>query len=431
MSVIRRFLFLLFGLSIVSGAYSQVTRSPFTTFGIGEPYTNALIYNQGMAGVGAAQPQNWYTASINPALLVYNNQVMFSAGIIAEQKKIISDTLTEKTKAGNLNYLTTAFPLMKLKKDARINVWTTSLSLFPFTTVRYNTQYTQPIDNSDQTILINERGTGGISRLTWANGFRITNELAFGMKASYYFGSIVNTYENFPGTNPAVSAAVEHKYYVKDFGFTGGLSFTRDSLFSRQKYRLSLGLVYDFNTDLRTRRREVLYSSRGGTVLESDTLTTRGGSLTIPGNLTAGIAVSRGRWNLGLDISYRDWSKFKSFEREDEENYGKSWRYALGGEITPDGFSDNFLKRITYRGGLSYEQTPYLVNTDNGMNSVKDVGVNLGVSIPTGRWSTIDFGVRYGRRGDKQETIFEEDYYRFFFGISFNDKDWFIRRKFD
>ncbi len=434
MSVIRQFLFTILCVFVVSAAFSQVSRSPYSTLGIGETYSSALANHQGMAGLGVAQPQYWYTATINPALLVYNNQVMFSAGLIAESKQIASDTLTEKTKAGNLNYLVAAFPLMRSKRDARYSVWTTSLSLMPFTSVRYNAAYIDQIENSTQTVQVTEKGTGGTSQLTWANGVRINNELSVGLKASYFFGSTVNTYQNrlTNSSSNNLYAAVDQKYYVKDFGFSAGLSWSRDSLFSRQKYRLSFGLVYDFATDLKTKRQDILYRSSGvGDKIEPDTLTTARGFLSIPSSLTVGAALSRGSWAFATEFSMRDWSQFRSFEREDEESYGKSWRYAIGTETTPDGYSENLLKRMTYRLGLSYEQTPYRVATDGGMNSVKDMGINVGLSIPTGRWSSVDLGFRYGKRGDKQETIFEETYYRVFFGVSFNDKEWFIKRKFD
>lgn len=434
MSIINRLLTVIFFLFFFNVAFSQTTRSPFTTLGIGETWTNALANNQGMAGVGAAQPQYWYAATINPALLVYNNQVMFDVGIQGETKKIKSSGLTEKTKGGNLNYLVVAFPLMRSKKDARYTAWTSSLGLSPFTSVRYNSQYVDNIENSTQTVDVIEKGSGGISQLSWGHGVRINNDLALGLKATYFFGSILNTYQNRLTTSDAQNlyAAIDQKYFVKDFGFTGGLSWSRDSLFSRQKYRLSFGLVYDFGTDLKTKRRDVLYrANNSGQRSEQDTLSTTKGYLTIPSSVTFGAALSRGNWNVGVDISMRDWSQFKAFEAEDEESYGKSFRYALGGEITPNGFSENFFKRMTYRIGASFEQTPYLVSTDAGTNSVKDLGVNAGVSIATGRWSSIDLGFRYGKRGSIDTTVFEEQYYRFYFGVSFNDKEWFIKRKFD
>jgi hypothetical protein len=52
MSVIKKNFFLLFVVLLLSAKVQGQSRSPFTTFGIGEPYGNALIQNQGMGGVG-------------------------------------------------------------------------------------------------------------------------------------------------------------------------------------------------------------------------------------------------------------------------------------------------------------------------------------------------------------------------------------------
>jgi len=87
--------------------------------------------------------------------------------------------------------------------------------------------------------------------------------------------------------------------------------------------------------------------------------------------------------------------------------------------------ANNYLKRITYRVGFSYEKQPFLINN----NQIKDKGINFGFSLPTGR-SSLDWGFRYGKLGDKAKNILEESYYKIYFGISFSDQ-WFIRRRFD
>jgi hypothetical protein len=104
----------------------------------------------------------------------------------------------------------------------------------------------------------------------------------------------------------------------------------------------------------------------------------------------------------------------------------ESWRMALGGEITPDQFAaENYLKRVTYRAGVSMEQNPFLANGQ----PVKDIGINFGFSLPAGR-SSLDVAFKYGKRGNKSENILEENYLKIYFGITFNDQ-WFIKRKFD
>jgi len=79
----------------------QAAQSPFSTFGIGEKYGDAMIHNQGMGGLGIETPQYFFLNNQNPALLVYNTLTIFEAGIIFESHGFKSDTLNEKAQAGN------------------------------------------------------------------------------------------------------------------------------------------------------------------------------------------------------------------------------------------------------------------------------------------------------------------------------------------
>ena len=423
MSIFKYLLFPFFCLVFAFQASGQATSSPYSTFGIGEHYGNALINNQGMAGTGVAQPQFWYVNNQNPALLVYNTLTVFQAGIVGENRTIRTDTLKESTKGGNLNYLVTAFPIKPTK-------WSTSLALSPFTTVKYRLSYLDNVFGQTDTLDIIEDGSGGVSQFSWSNGVRLTKTMAVGLRASYLFGSIVNKFQNRlikDGRTSAYYSTIEDRTYVKDFAFSAGFSFSKDSLFSRQKYRLSFGAVYDFQTDLKTRQRSLIYRSNPSTdPLDVDTLTNRQGTITIPSGITAGVSLGMGgKWTIAAEFGYYDWSSFRSVSRDDE-GLKESWRAALGWEVTPDAFAlDKYLERITYRVGVSMEEYPFLANN----KSVKDLGLNFGLSLPAGR-SSLDLGFRYGKRGNRNDNLIEQNYFRIFFGVTFNDQ-WFIKRKFD
>lgn len=425
MSIVRKYIFLVLCILLAIESFGQAARTPFTSFGIGEPYGNALINQQGMAGVGVAQPQFWFINNQNPALLVYNSvYTSFQAGIIAERREISGDTLSETSQGGNMNYLVTAFPIKPTK-------WTTSVGLMPYTSVNYKMRYTDDISGSSEQVSVIEEGTGGLTQLYWSNGVRLTKEIAVGLKASYIFSSIVNTYKNQLINSPQpinYLAGIEEKSYVKDFTFGTGLSFSKDSLFSQRRYRLSFGAVYNFATELDAEKTDRIYrtNSIGDTTDVSILPSSTRGSYSIPSSLTVGLSLSRGtRWNIGTELSYQDWSVFENVNGQNDA-LQQSWRVALGGEITPDQFdTDNYLKRLTYRGGVSMEQNPFLANG----NPVKDLGINFGLSMPAGR-SSLDLAFRYGKRGDKAENILEETYFKIYFGITFNDQ-WFIKRRFD
>jgi len=430
MSRVKKYVFIFFCLLSALKSSGQAARSPFTTLNIGETYNNALINTQGMAGIGVSQPQAWYLNNQNPALLVYNQLTVFQAGLLVERRTLSNDTASAKTTDGNMNYLVTAFPI-------KPNRWTTSLGLMPFSSVNYRLEYIGSVANTTDSIYVKEEGSGGLTQLYWSNGVRINKNFAIGLKASYIFSSILYTHTNqlAKSQQPAnYPVAIEKKTYVKDVMFSGGISYSKDSLFRQKKYRLSIGAVYSIKSDLNAKNRYRIYRvTAAGKEYDPDTLRTTYSTIQIPSSITAGISLSHSsKWTVGTEFTYQDWSTFRSLNRNDQS--GSSWRAALGAEVTPSILGGGFFKRLTYRIGASYERTPFLVdvNPDPELTSLKevnDIGANFGFSIPAGK-SSLDFAFRYGKRGDKKKTILEENYFKVYFGITFNDQ-WFRRYRFD
>lgn len=429
MSIVKKYVFVFASILLSVKSFAQAP-SPFSTFGIGEPYGNATANTQGMAGTGVSQPQFWYLNNQNPALLVFNTLTVFQAGIIVEQRTIKSDTLSQKVSGGNMNYLITAFPV----KPGR---WTTSIGLMPMTSVNYNLQSKAPILLSNgqpgsETVDVFEEGSGGLTQLYWGNGVRLNDNFAVGAKISYVFSSVITSYKNrLPAGITPVNyfVTVEEQTAVKDVLFGFGLSYSKDSV-GRKNYRVSIGATGNFGTKLKaTRTTQFFRATSLDENIEGDSLPTQTGHYFIPSSVTAGISLSRGlHWNIGTEISMQNWASFRSLNTEDE-GLGQSWRWSVGGEYTPDPIAiENYLKRVTYRLGLVYEKTPYLAPFENPQ-PVYDYGATFGVSAPAGR-SSLDLGFKFGKRGNKKENLFEESYFRIYFGITFNDQ-WFIKRKFD
>ncbi len=406
-------------------AQGQAARSPLSTIGIGEPYGSSLIQNQSMGGIGVSQPQYWFINNQNPALLVYNYYTVFQAGLLIESKTIKGDTTNVKSTGGNLNYLVTALPVKPGK-------WTTSVGLMPFTNVNYRLEYFDVVTGSNpiDTIAVTEQGSGGLSQVYWSNGVRLHDNWSVGLKAAYLFGSVTNDYTNILVTVPQpvnYYIAVNDQTYMKDFQFTGGLSFSQDSIGRKDEYRISAGLTYSFATDLNASNRTIFERRTiSGVPISSDTLETGKGSVSIPATLAIGFSVSKmQKWSAGIEYTLQDWSQFSNINAEQNEGLGRAWRMAAGGEVTPDFLADNLFKRITYRTGLHYETSPFLTNN----SQLRDFGINFGLSIPTGR-SSLDLAFSTGKRGNKSNNTLEETYFKVYFGMTFNDQ-WFIRRRFD
>jgi hypothetical protein len=108
MQIKKRIFLLVCWVLLSTGAFAQVAKSPFSTFGWGDVYNRGLAQNQGMGGVGISNSNPWYINNMNPALLVNNYVVSFQAGMQLENRTINDGTNSLKNGSGNLNYLVMA-----------------------------------------------------------------------------------------------------------------------------------------------------------------------------------------------------------------------------------------------------------------------------------------------------------------------------------
>ena len=130
---------------------------------------------------------------------------------------------------------------------------------------------------------------------------------------------------------------------------------------------------------------------------------------------------------IGADVIYTDYTQFKNYLGSSSGTQS-TMHYALGGELTPfTSTGNNYFSRMTYRIGASYDDFPFLINGA----PAKDVGINLGIALPVAGYSSLDIAVKLGKRGDLNANGIAENYFKLYFGATFNDGNWFIKRKFD
>jgi hypothetical protein len=85
-----------------------------------------------------------------------------------------------------------------------------------------------------------------------------------------------------------------------------------------------------------------------------------------------------------------------------------------------------FWKRMTYRGGLRYSQTPPLYNG----NTVRDVALNAGFSFPMRGAGYLNAGVEVGQRGSTKQGMVQETYLTISVGITLFEA-WFVKYKYE
>jgi hypothetical protein len=418
----RIFPILLFFLVTAFTAVGQVASSPFSKFGIGDLTGTGIAQNQGMGGIGISNPSGAYLNNQNPALLVFNRLMVFHGGLQYEKIRESDGTNSQSFSSGNMNYLAIGLPV----KSGKL---TTSFGLMPYSHVNYKLSFADYATGSTVPITRLESGSGGINQFYWSNGYAINRYLSVGAKAAYLFGSIVTQESNlFTSSLVSTYSSVYVRDYFHGFNFTGGISFHKDTLFHKN-YRLNIGFVYTPGTTLHNEHyvRYELKSSAGPTIDSATVVKNAPGKTNIPQNFGVGLSFGKiDKWTFGGDFTYLDFTSFNGFTN----SIGiptVGYRSGIGFEFTPDIYDfTNYLSRITYRIGGAYQRMPYLVNG----NPLRDVAGTAGFSFPVGRASTVDLGIRIGKRGVLPQSTVEENYFRVYFGITFNDQ-WFIKRKFD
>ena len=410
--------------------FSQAASAPFSSFGLGDYVGPFLIHNQGTAGAGVANPQSWYLNNINPSMLVYNRLTTFHAGIVGERRTIETDDQSEKASGGNVAYMTMGFPMLWNKEKTSVR-WSSAFGLMPYSVVNYRIEKQGIIPNSDNTgYFAEEKASGGFNQLYWSHGVRIAKPLSVGIKGAYMFSSVIADYSNLVNqANQLFKYQIQLNEIVTVSGwqFSPSFHYRIDSI--GKKFFFNAGGTFDLGRDLRSQFiQKIERKNSQGVVLQSDSLQSKSGTLYIPNMFTLGVAFGNmEKWTIAADYALTRFTGSTTRIGADIYPVTQGTRVSIGAEITPDSRSlTSLLKRMTYRTGVSFEKSPYLIDG----TELRDFGINFGLSLPVNRISTLDLALRLGKRGDKNVNGLIENYFKIYFGITFNDQ-WFIKSRYD
>ena len=424
MQRITSLFFLLFVLSF-HVAEAQVGQSPYTVKGIGSINSLATGRNLGMGGVGIGNSHHLYLNNMNPAMLSRNTfYTTFEAGLSVERRQLDTREEQHNTGSGGLDYLSLAFPLLYEK-------WGFNIGLAPYSTVSYDMVTTRPIEGvSDVTTSYSFSGSGGTTQAYAATGVRLFKGLSAGVRASYIFGAISEKIANGLNTGTGKGTGYGTIYNVQttfsDVLLTGGMAY-RYQLPNKKDRFVMAGLTYDLETNLNAERTREFERASSPLPVIKDTLN---GAYFLPARIGTGISFERlYRYTVAADFVMQDWEQYQNLEGTPDSGLGKSYRMALGGEWTPDYSSakvGTYYKRMTYRMGLQYEKTPFVVDGNN----INDFGINFGVTLPVSNASSIHTSFLFGQRGKIENDLIRERYFRLSLGVTFNDR-WFTKVRYD
>jgi len=398
--------------------------SPYSFFGLGEFRTTATVENQMMGGIGM------YADSIhmnlqNPAAYGKLRLTVYAAGLSNQRLTLNSSSEKETNQITNLDYLSLGFNVGR-----GLGV---GFGIMPYTSVGYNIVSESTNANGSEVSNV-FGGTGGLNRVYLSVGYQITKSLSLGVTTNYNFGTLENNRQQ-------VVDDVQFGTFDDRTSEVGGVDLNYALNYTptfKNKYTLYSSVRVNTQGNLSVRNTQQIGSfsrSTGENIEVVDVnLETRGlkeTGLKIPTTTTLGLGFGENKkWFLGAEYSFQGLSSFRNeFIDVDNLSYQDASAIAFGGYFIPDYTSFNgYLKRVTYRAGVRFENTGMVVNNTEINNFGITFGFGLPLSSAAGGFSNVNLGFEIGKRGTTEMMLIEENYFKINLGLSLNDR-WFQKRK--
>lgn len=438
--------------------------SPYSRIGIGDLANQNFGAINGMADISSAFHDPSHLNFRNPASLSFLKVTAFEVGLNARYGKLESGGEVQKGYSGNLAYLSLGFPMKNtesriLDRDKSPFFWGMGFDLRPYSLVGYDVDAIE-VNTTIDTINYNYIGTGGTYQILWGNGVRYKN-LALGVNLGFVFGSFNNDRTvGFTNLEEPYFDFFEDNSNIRGFVWNLGAQYhyvfrkgAKEEERVRNLPQLTFGVWghsnhnIDIKTSRLTQRFNGAFSASNLTVADTifaGTFADSTFAAKLPAEFGIGVMyqfVNRtadGRntqWRFGFDFSTAAWSTFKNGARPTERFQDVS-RFAFGAELLPDNspvYVKNYANKIRYRIGAFYTGDPRVAAGNN--KSLTNYGITLGLGLPIirkgGDNSFLNFALELGTLRGEDDTSLKETYGKLTLGITFNDKNWFKKRKFN
>ena len=419
--------------------------SPYSRFGLGDIHPDQFI--SGQTGLlGATQIDPWHINMVNPASYGHLQATAFEVGLGGSYTRLTGGTEKANVYQGNLEYFALGLPLINRINDAMERTQRDYdlglvLALKPHSIVGYDVSSTEPHPDEGE-IQRKYVGEGGSYKFMVGLGSRY-KDFSVGINAGYLFGKIsYNSLVYFADIPFAYNNQFSESFSMSGFLYNAGLQYSL--VLNRQKMKadeqlmprkLVFGLYGNTQTSFRTTG-DVFY---GGVLTgldlgtaSTDTLYIQEqlkGTGTLPTRIGGGIAYHHGyKWTVGMNYEQTLWSQYKNEGKLTEDLLSDAFCISAGADYVPDwqSYTDSY-KRLHYRVGAYYRTDG---RTENGQ-IFSEAAVNLGLGVPfvfKRKTSHIDLNLSVGQSMD--ERLISESFVKFGLGLTFNDQEWFIKRKY-
>lgn len=397
--------------------------SPYSFIGLGDNFQKGNIKSLSMGGVDMALRSNLYINMMNPAGISGIDSMSFvgSVGVAMDNSSYRTSDLTSEFSSAHINHLAIAFPISKW--------WKTSVLLLPYSSLGYEV-LDQSVLEENWNIDYTYQGEGGVDAVTLTNAFNVTDNLALGLSASYYFGKLEHTRTvTFPDSTFIFNTMVREKVLLNGLVFKAGLQYF---LPLDDKNTIGFGLTYGNKSSLNATTDYLAFDYLGSELYNNSTLDTvrkwsdEPSTIEMPFNLGAGISwVKKNKMSIAADFSFENWENFKY--KNSNLNLSNKLRAAIGGEYIPESNTlSKYWKMVHYRMGFRYEH----LGMKFADTELKEYAISVGFGLPLRKSNTfVNLGFEIGQNGTVDNNLIQERFFKVMLGVTIKER-WFRQSKY-
>lgn len=398
-----RIFFLFFPLML---AAQESTISPYSYFGIGDILDGQSSRKSGMASAAISLSGPTFLNTSNPASLTALDTTTFIFDITGSGKfsSFRSGNGRQTSSGANFSRLTAGLHLMPR--------WSAGLSVQPYSAVSYKVVDQNYIEGSGETIPTLYEGTGGMTRVSFLNSYRLTEKFSIGADLMLLFGNIDRSITQSGVTILNSSSGTS-------ISFVAGLQY-RESL--SENLHFAAGLTYGHSSELNLDNNLQVQDGSGNIVL-ADAITSS--AIDLPFSLGTGVSLTGKRFMAAADYRYQKWSQPRG--NTAGFSFTDTHKLSCGMAFVPSRFaSESYLDIIEYQAGFSVSNSYLMLNDVNPVN----MEVTAGAVLPFRSGARINLGLAWGKNGTLKEGLIREDFVRFTLGLSMIER-MFIKRMYD
>jgi len=412
--------------TLSANAFAQTgINSPYSRYGLGQ--LNDKNVNSAAMGMGGLSVATHDPTALNPANpasygSLDSSSFLFEIGVAGNITTLKTTALSESGYDATLSYIFAGFPITRW--------WKSGIGIMPYSKIGYNIETLVEVDNFSN-VVHSFNGDGGLNQVFWGNGFNVTNKLRAGINITYLFGqSSRSSMVYYPDSVFIFGTKVESKIRGGGFIFDYGVQY---DININKTTQATIGVTYANEFNLNATRTYLSKTLTGGFGDEVESvkdtieyITDEKGTIVIPQRFGVGVVVKKeGRWLVGMDFEWQNWKEFAVYDIAD--TLINSFHVTLGGEFMPKHTNiSSLFKRMTYRGGIRYNQS-YL---KFGETRINEFGISFGIGFPMKKSKTgLELGVEFGKRGTTNNSLIQEDFMNMSLGISIQEH-WFHKRRY-